>query len=204
MILRNAVEADIEAVVRVHQRAFEGFFLTRLGPLFLAELYRSFAFRPGGVLRVLCNEDGSIVGFAGGALEPARFFHNLKKQKALVFIMRSLPGLFRSPFLVIKKLWYAAFYKGEQPSELASAALLSSIAVSPAMMGRSLGKKLLLDFEDVVRGRGVNALFLTTDKSGNDNVVSFYLNSGYSIESGFVQADGREMLRLIKIWDAKE
>ena len=203
MMLRDAVESDIKDIVSVHQRAFDGFFLTKLGPLFLTELYRSFGFRQGGVLRVLCNEEGHIVGFAAGALEPASFFHDLKKERALAFLWRASPGLLRNPVLVVKKLWYAAFYKGEEPTKLVGAALLSSIAVSPDMMGKSLGKKLLLDYEDVARDRGVSALFLTTDKNGNDDVVSFYLNTGYSIESRFVQADGREMLRFIKILGEK-
>lgn len=198
MIIRDATEGDLPEIVAVHQKAFDGFFLTRLGPAFLKELYNAFAFRAGGVLRVLCSEDGRVIGFAGGTVEPGSFFRSLKREKALAFVLRALPGLIKNPVLVLKKLWYAVFYKGEKPSTLSEAALLSSIGVVPEMAGQSLGKKLLADFEAVVGTKGVDSLFLTTDKCGNDNVVAFYLKSGYEVESEFVQADGRKMLRLIK------
>lgn len=200
MIIRDATEDDLPEIVAVHQKAFDGFFLTRLGPAFLKELYSAFAFRASGVLRVLCSEDGRIIGFAGGAVEPDNFFPRLKKERALAFLVRALPGLIKNPVLVFKKLWYAVFYRGEKPSSLSQAALLSSIGVTPEMAGQSLGQKLLSDFEEVVGAQGVDSLFLTTDKCGNDNVVAFYLNNGYKVESEFVQADGRKMLRFIKIF----
>jgi ribosomal protein S18 acetylase RimI-like enzyme len=200
VIIRDATEDDLPEIVVVHQQAFDGFFLTRLGPAFLNELYKAFAFRNGGVLRVLCSEGGRILGFAGGTVEPGSFFHGLKKEKALAFLLRALPGFIKNPLLVLKKLWYAVFYKGEEPSTLSKAALLSSIGVLPEMAGQSLGKKLLADFEEVVVAKGVDSLFLTTDKCGNENVVAFYLKSGYEVESEFVQADGRKMLRLTKIF----
>jgi len=201
MTIRDATENDLPQIVAVHQRAFDGFFLTKLGPDFLHQLYDAFAFRRGGVLRVLCSEDGRVVGFAGGAVDPDSFFQGLKKEKGFVFLIRSIPGLLKNPILVLKKLWYAVFYKGEVPSILSQAALLSSIGVEPEMVGKSLGKKLLADFEEVVHSRGARSLYLTTDKLGNDNVVAFYIKSGYKIESEFVQADGRNMLRLIKIFN---
>lgn len=198
MIIRDATENDLPQIVSVHQKAFDGFFLTKLGPAFLCQLYDAFAFRRGGVLRVLCGEDGRIVGFAGGAIEPDSFFRNLRKEKGFAFFVRALPGLMKNPVLVLKKLWYAVFYKGEVPSTLSQAALLSSIGVAPEMAGKSFGRQLLNDFERVVYDKRANSLFLTTDKHGNDSVVAFYLRNGYKIESEFIQADGRNMLRLIK------
>lgn len=199
MRIRDAKKEDLQDVVAIHQKAFDGFFLTKLGPAFLRQLYDAFAFRRGGVLRVFCSEDGRIVGFAGGAIEPDSFFRDLKNEKGFAFFIRALPGLIKNPILVFKKLWYAAFYKGEAPSALSQAALLSSIGVTPEMAGKSLGKKLLTDFEEVVHSKGADSLYLTTDRHGNDNVVAFYLKSGYKVESEFVQTDGRHMLRLVKI-----
>lgn len=201
MIIRDATKNDLLQIVIVHQKAFDGFFLTKLGPTFLHQLYDAFSFRRGGILRVLCSEDGRIVGFAGGAIEPDSFFRCLRNDKGLVFFICAIPGLIKNPILVLKKLWYAVFYKGEAPVALSKAALLSSIGVIPEVAGKSLGKKLLTDFEKVVNSKGAESLYLTTDKLGNDNVVAFYIKSGYKIESEFVQADGRKMLRLIKIFN---
>lgn len=201
MKIRNATEDDLPYVVDVHLRAFQGFFLTQLGPGFLRELYRAFAFRPAGVLRVVSNEDGRIVGFAGGTLSPETFYRALKKEKLVVFFLKALPGLLRNPIVVVRKLWYALFYKGEEPSSIGGAALLSSIAVDQDMAGKSLGKRLLQDFENEVKNKGAKSLFLTTDKYGNDHVVDFYLANGYSVESEFIQSGGREMIRFLKIFN---
>lgn len=198
MLIRNASASDIADIVSIHQKAFDGFFLTKLGSTFLTELYSAFAHRPGGVLRVLCSENGVVVGFAAGALEPSKFFSSLRRTRALAFFVGALPGLMRHPVLVLKKLWYAVFYKGEVAPALSEAALLSSIAVLPDLAGRSLGKKVLSDFESCIKDNGVSSLFLTTDKFGNEGVVSFYLNNGYEVESEFLQADGRIMLRFVK------
>lgn len=198
MLIRDALEKDISEVVDAHTKGFVGFFLTLLGRSFLSELYNAFAFRKYGILRVLCDENGNVVGFAAGTTKPAEFYQSLRRDKALLFLIKALPGLISNPYLVIKKLWYALFYKGEKPSNLANSALLSSIAVLPEMAGQSLGKKLLLDFEESVKTLGCDSLYLTTDKYGNDGVIAFYERNGYKISSEFIQADGREMLALFK------
>lgn len=198
MKIRSAQLEDISDIVDVHIKGFYGFFLTLLGKKFLSELYRAFAFRDSGVLRVLCDENDNIIGFAAGTVNPAEFYRDLRKDKAISFLFKALPGLVNNPILVIKKLWYALFYKGEKPLTLLNAALLSSIAILPELSGRSLGKKLLVDYEECVKSLGCVSLYLTTDNDGNDGVVTFYKRNGYGIESEFVQADGRKMLTLFK------
>lgn len=198
MKIRSAQLADIPSIVDVHIKSFEGFFLTLLGKYFLSELYEAFAFRDTGVLRVLCDEDGNVIGFAAGTVNPAKFYSGLRKDKAIFFLLKALPSLISNPILVIKKLWYALFYKGEKPFALSNSALLSSIAILPDLSGRSLGKKLLVDYEESVKSLGCVSLYLTTDMSGNDGVVTFYERNGYGVESEFLQADGRKMLTLFK------
>ena len=147
MILRDAIIDDIPYIVDVHLRSFEGFFLTSLGPCFLNELYRAFAFRQDGVLRVICDDQGRVFGFASGTLSPTNFYQSLKRERSLHFLIKAVPSLFRSPKLVIRKLWYGFFYKGEKPSSLQDSALLSSIAIAPERSGESFGSILLRDFE---------------------------------------------------------
>jgi GNAT superfamily N-acetyltransferase len=198
MNIKSAHHKDISSVVDVHMKGFKGFFLTLLGRGFLAELYKAFAFRENGVLRVMCDDYDNVVGFSAGTIKPVEFYKSLRSDKAFFFFMKALPGLIRNPYLVIKKLWYAIFYKGEKPSNLANSALLSSITVLPEKSGQSLGKQLLSDYEDCVKSLGCDSLYLTTDKYGNDGVIAFYKRSGYKISSEFIQAGGREMLTLFK------
>ncbi len=198
MKIRSAQPEDISNIVDVHIKGFEGFFLTLLGRGFLSELYKAFAFRESGVLLVLYSDD-NIFGYVAGTVKPVEFYRNLRKDKAFSFFLKAIPSLLRNPYVVTKKLWYALFYKGEKPSNLSGAALLSSIAILPDSSGKYLGKKLLLEFEKSVKSLGCESLYLTTDKFGNDRVVAFYKRSGYEIESEFIQAEGRKMLRLFKM-----
>lgn len=198
MLIKQASDQDINEIVHVHLSAFNGFFLTMLGPVFLRGLYQAFLSRQHGIMQVAVTNDGRIVGFAAGTSHPQLFFSQLRKDKWLSFLLRALPGMLKNPVMVIKKLYHAAFYKGDRPASLSDVALLSSIAVLPEMAGKAVGKALLADYEQQVSAAGVSALFLTTDKFGNDNVVAFYQRAGYGIESEFTQPDGRQMLRLIK------
>ena len=200
MKIRSATINDISFVVDIHIEGFEGFFLTLMGKEFLSELYKAFALRNHGVLRVLCDENDRIIGFAGGSVNPVDFYRSLKKDKGWLFFIRAFPALILNPVLVFKKLWYSLFFKGEVPKDILNAALLSSIAVYPSILGKSCGTKLLLDYEETIKAAGFDSLCLTTDKNGNDAVVRFYKRNDYKIESEFVQADGREMLRLLKVF----
>lgn len=198
MMIRKATRDDLQQIVEVHLAAFEGFFLTMLGKPFLRKMYQAFSSEQYGVMRVAIDDEQRIVGFAAGTLAPDLYFPALRKKKWFAFLIAAIPGIIKHPIKVLRKLYYAMFYKGDKPATLEQTALLSSIAVLPAMAGKSVGKALLADFEQQIMQAGVNCLYLTTDKHGNDAVVGFYTKAGYQIESEFTQPDGRQMLRLTK------
>lgn len=197
MKLRIANERDIDAVANVHLAAFPGFFLTSLGRKFLSEMYRGFLNHPSGIFFV-AEEGGEVMGFAAGSSAPAAFFSELRRRRALFFLLWALPALLRHPTVVIQKLLSAIFYRGDKPTGLEGGALLSSIGVRPDAVGKSVGKRLLHDFENEAFSRGVDFVYLTTDEAGNDRVNKFYKNNGYRVESRFCQGASRTMLRYIK------
>ncbi|KRS21863.1 hypothetical protein AAY72_06340 [Alishewanella sp. WH16-1] len=198
MLIRAAKESDIDSVVIVHIKAFDGFFLTMLGEDFLRRLYTAFLLEKSGIFRVVTDSENNIVGFTAGTSAPDLFFSALRKKRWFSFLVAAFPGVLKHPVKVLRKLYYALFYKGDKPAELLSSALLSSIGVLPEMSGKSIGKVLLADFEQQVRLVNGSCLYLTTDKFGNESVVCFYTKAGYKVESEFTQPDGRQMLRLIK------
>lgn len=197
MKFRFANEHDIDAVANVHLAAFPGFFLTSLGRKFLSEMYRGFLSHPSGIFLV-AEEKGEVLGFAAGTSSPAAFFSELRRRRSFFFLLWAIPPLLRNPKVVIKKLLTAIFYRGDKPSGLEGGALLSSIGVRPDVFGKSVGKRLLQDFENEAFSRGVGFIYLTTDEVGNDRVNKFYENNGYLVESKFRQGASRTMLRYIK------
>ena len=198
MKIRQATSADIEAVSRVHIAAFPGFFLTRLGFGFLCELYRGFLNHAEGVLMVAEADDGELIGFVAGTTAPDRFFADLRRARALHFVLHAVPALIRSPSLVAAKLYSALFYRGDKPANLEGGSLLSSIGVAPGVVGKAVGMALLTRFEQEAFARGTPFVYLTTDAIDNDRVNHFYTRNGYVVESRFMQGGRRPMLRYMK------
>lgn len=198
MIFRKALAGDIDAVVRIHIKAFSGFFLTKMGYGFLCELYKGFLSHPAGVFIVGEADDGRLIGFAAGTLSPEHFFYDLRKKRAKHFLIHAIPALLKNPSLVFTKLYSAVFYRGDKPSDLEGGALLSSIGVLPDVVGKAIGSELLSRFESEVFSTGAPFVYLTTDEVGNERVNAFYARNGYAVESRFMQGGKRPMLRYFK------
>lgn len=196
MEVRDAIYDDVERIVEIHINAFEGFFLTFLGPKFLGLLYKGFIDK--GVLRVAVV-DSDVIGFSAGTEQPELFFSNLRKEKWLLFFLAAVPSLIKKPSLVIKKLYGAIFYKGDSVARINNSFLLSSLAVDPCSEGKGIGKFLINDLNELLSGKRTSeTIYLITDKNENGSVLGFYNKCGFSIESEFKQSGQREMLRLIK------
>ncbi|GLR25197.1 GNAT family N-acetyltransferase [Limnobacter litoralis] len=181
--IRAAQPMDIPAVVSVHQSAFKGFFLTRMGPAFLRVLYRGFLNDPTGVFLVACRvaSPDEAVGFVAGTTAPATFFRDQLRKHWIRYLAAAFFPLLMSPSLVIQKLWSALFYRGETLPELPNAALLSSLGVLPQLQGAGLGNQLVKSFLNVCKEKGLPAVYLTTDQSDNDKANAFYQRCGFRL-----------------------
>ena len=196
--IRNATAGAINIVSKIHIDAFPEFFLTRLGYGFLCELYRGFLNLPEGILLVAEDAWGEVIGFVAGTVAPDHFFAELRRARAVHFVLHAIPALIKQPPLVAAKLYSALSYRGDKPARLDGGALLSSIAVAPGAVGKAVGKALLERYEDEASARGAPFVYLTTDEVGNDLVNHFYTRNGYVVESRFMQGGTRPMLRYIK------
>ena len=197
MKIRRATLSDVQNVTKIHIAAFPGFFLTSLGKGFLRELYSGFLSLPSGIFLVAENQ-GQLIGFAAGTSDPESYFSELRKRRGVFFLLSAIPAVLRHPLLVMKKLYGALFYRGDEPADLKNAALLSSIGVLPEAFGAGVGRELLEKFEEIAFSHGAQFVYLTTDETGNDRVNAFYRKCGYREESRFLQQANRPMLRYVK------
>jgi len=186
---------DIMPAVQVHMLAFPTFFLSTLGPRFLAEFYGSFLDDAQGKGVVAEDSRGHIIGIAVGAVKPAGYFRRLLLRRWWAFGIASLGLLLRQPS-VVKRLARAAFYRGDAPPG-GERALLSSIAVHPDAQGRGLGRQLMQRWIATVKECGAKACYLTTDRQSNASVNAFYLRQGWCLESTYRTPEGREMNRYV-------
>lgn len=187
---------DLSSIVDIHLDAFRGFFLTSMGRRFLTRLYAGFASFPGGILYVV-KVNGEIRGFVAGTSVPNNFFKHLLVRQWYGFLLDSLPGFFRNPFLVFAKCGSAVFYRGEAPKSIPNAALLSSIAVSPLVSGMGLGQKLVSAFLDQAKASGCDFVYLTTDSHNNESVNLFYQKCGFKLLDKIHRSPERIMNRWI-------
>lgn len=179
----------IEQCVRLHRQAFPDFFLSQLGPRFLAEFYRAFLDAPDAVTGVAVDGEGRVLGVLVGTTRPGGFFSRLLKQRWFAFAGTSLVLILRRPS-AIPRLLRAVRYRGEVPLEV-TGALLSSICVAPEGQGRGIGSLLLRHFEESIRSLG--SAYLVTDRIGNDATNAFYVRNGWWLVGSYETPEGRAM-----------
>lgn len=187
-----ATLSELGSVAGVHLSTFEGFFLESLGPRFLEELYRGFILDPSG-LCLVAVEDSRVVGFVAGTTQPEQFFRRLLRRRWYAFVLAGATSFALHPIRVGKKFLSALRYRGEKPVGIPSAALLSSIGVTPSRKGIGIGKLLITAFCERVKASGTPIIVLSTDRDKNDAVNQFYLTNGFRLHSSYLKERSRWM-----------
>jgi len=181
--IQEAETADLPAIVRTHQAAFERFFLTQLGPAFLRGYYETVLEYQHGIVLVAVKDE-SVAGFVAGFIDPPGFYSLLRK-KRLRMGLAALPWLIMHPANLVRALWnYRLMLDGLRKTgpNVVQVAELSSIAVRPDGQDVGTGKQLLGAFVDAARGSGAARVTLTTDAAGNDAANQFYGRAGFTLE----------------------
>lgn len=186
---------DIEAVVKVHNSAFKGFFLTELGPDFLKLYYHSVAKAPDGILIGAYHND-RLIGFCAACTECSGFNTRLIKSDIISFSLIGLKLLFTRPKALIR-LSKNLTKKGSVADDGHYAELMS-IAVDKETQNSGAGKAMMDCLEKTLKQNNVTRLSLTTDKLNNDNTLAFYEKRGFRQMYVFTTYPDRIMYRLIK------
>lgn len=200
--IRNMSTVDLNDVIKIHIKAFPGFFLTLLGSNFLNRLYKNFIYDTFSICMV-AEMNLSIKGFVVGNLKPDKLFRNMLIRQGFLFLIYSVQALIRNPSLVFRKLIYALSYRGERPEGFVHPALLSSIGVDPLGKAKGVGSHLIRAFCWEAFSKGSDVIYLTTDKDHNELVNSFYVKNGFKILDIIESTKGRKMNRYIKLPNEK-
>jgi len=191
--IQRMAECDAPAAARVHAAAFPDYFLTRLGPRFLAALYRRLA-RDAGSTAWVAQADGDVVGFAAGVMDRRRFTHG--------FVRRCWPAL--AACVAGRALTHPAvawemasrvprlFRGGRAAGEPIEAATLLSIGVLPAHRGRGVGRQVMAACVEGLREMGARRVLLETDAQ-NAAANAFYVRCGFRLHRETRLEGGRAM-----------
>jgi len=196
MKIREIEPDEIEQVLTVHQKAFEGFFLTSLGENFLKIYYNAIRENDRGIL-LGCFENEQLLGFCAATTLSSGFNSYLIKKDFIEFSRIGIKLLFSKPKGLIRL--FKNFTKSNPSvSDEGNYAELLSIGVSPTTQGKGVGKLLLSDLENILREKGIKQLSLTTDFHDNDKTLKFYKSLNYEVMYDFIAYPNRRMYRLIK------
>jgi ribosomal protein S18 acetylase RimI-like enzyme len=176
--IRQMSHSDLSQVVVIHQVAFKGFFLERLGPAFLKKYYQFVIDYDGSFAYVAEDEVGNTNGFVVGFIKPNSFYEQLK-QKKFKFFIPILKGLFARPsliFEILKSVLRVSSNAKKTEYEYGHVEL-SSIAALKNNIG--IGSFLMKEFINSCWEKDVKKITLTTNKENNEYAHNFYTKNGF-------------------------
>lgn len=196
VLIRKASIADVNEIVKIHCDAFNGFFLTSLGPEFLKFYYSCFI-KSAEAVTITAEEDGKIIGFASNTKVCKGFNGRLINNNLFPFGLLTLRLLVSSPSSLVR-LVKNLTKNGDYDEGNEDYAELCSLCVRSTAQGKGVGKMLLAYSELLMKEEGVTRLSLTTDYYNNESTVGFYHSMGYETLYEFFTYPNRRMYRLIK------
>ncbi len=181
---------DLKSVVRIHQKAFQDFFLTQLGYKFLYQYYKLIIRDKDSIAYVSCSNN-NISGFVCGSNNPEGFY-KLFLLSSHLFFFPLIVALFKNPMLIFRifSSLIKVFNNSNQESFPEGCAELSSIAV--VKKGGGTANNLLSAFSVEVRRKGTRYIYLNTNKERNERVHNFYKKNKFE-QIGIIRKNGREV-----------
>lgn len=193
--VRPATPADAAVIADIHGRLLPHGFFADLGPRFLRAYHRSFMASPHAVSIVACRDD-QVVGLIAGAMDATEHqryvirHHGLRLLAAGVAALAVRPGLL-SRFLTTRLGRYGrGLLRAARPAQPGAdrptgdmrtgpVAVLTHVAVDPAMQGAGGGSALVDAFVDEVRreGRAERIELVTLAEEG---ASAFYARLGWT------------------------
>ena len=180
----------INAIVDIHMKTFEGFFLTFLGRGFLRQMYTSYCLHEPSELYV-AEEDGKPLGFVAYSADMSGLYKFMIKKKLIPFAWYALGGFLRRPSAFMRLV--RAFLKPGESRREENYIELSSIGVSPEVKSRGVGSMLISHVKDSVDFDTYEYISLETDAENNELANHFYKKNGFVLVREYETREGRKM-----------
>ena len=200
--LRKMIEADINSVVKIHEKSFQGFFLEKMGYHFLKAYYKIILSYEDSISYVAIDENNEIVGFVVGFVNPKEFYNKFQKSRVKLIFPIMIGIIFR-PYIIkeiLGNIKRVSSYQnnnnnnnnnddGKSDNDKIE---LSSIAVKTSSKG--IGSELLQIFINKSWQLGLKKIILTTDQDNNHHANAFYLKNGFR-QTGVEIRNNRKLIK---------
>ena len=177
---------DVGAVVEIHLAAFPAYFLTSLGPEFLALYYAEVVRSRLGIGFVFAR-DGRVLGFVAGEFSPGEFYRGLFLRRWYAFGFHALKAVATCP-AILRRIARQVSQRLDAPRS-ENVVRLASLAVAPEEQGRQSGRALVAAFIEHVRKRGGRTIVLEARKE-DPSVIQFYEQMGFKPVGGIARTPG--------------
>ena len=193
ILVKQLKKSDVgytDDIVRLHMKAFPGFFLTQLGRPFLTALYIGYLEdNESGIIVAEYGE--AVVGFVAYSNDYPRFFKQLIKKHIIRFAWCSALAAIRHPSFA--KRLFKAFKKSNSVVKNEKYVELASICVDPATENKGIGTKMIDYLKSIVDFDSFSYINLETDSYDNEEVNRFYIKNGFRLSDQYVTEEGRVM-----------
>lgn len=190
--VRAMALADVDAVVQIHSTALPDYFLTSLGPKFLALYYREVVRSRLGISLVFVR-DGGVVGFVTGELRPGTFYRQLFLRRWFAFGFYALGAVMRRP-RILPRIVRELGHRVEAPRG-EDVARLASLAVLPKVAGRGYGLALIAAGIDHARRCGATSIRLEV-KRENQTLIGAYQRMGFKVAGSAVKSPVETLIEM--------
>lgn len=180
----------VKEVVKIHELAFQNFFLTVLGTRFLNHFYTALVKRKDVLAIGYWDRDGHLTGFFVANYGHDGFYRSLSRENFFRFFFSTFRTFLLRPMLLRRLA--RSFSANNSGPRFENYAYLMSICVDPTLQNKGLGTLMLNDLINLIRKSGYKGVYLTTDAIGNSAVNSFYIRAGF-VKRGTIWQGKREM-----------
>ena len=169
--------AHAKAAARLHRGRIPTGFLSKLGSLFLRQLYAAIPSSPSGFGFVWQDPSGEVLGFITCAESTGRLYKQSLKRRGLLMALPLVKFVLRPSF--IKRMLETLRYPSEVSQELPQAEVLS-IAVARHAAGKGVGKALMSAALEGLTRRGIDNVKVAC-AAANDVANAFYRRCGFEL-----------------------
>jgi ribosomal protein S18 acetylase RimI-like enzyme len=171
-VIRAGTARDARRAAELHASAISEGFLPRLGPRFLARLYRTVVNDERSFLLV-AEDEGRIVGMIAGTEDVHALYRRFLRGEGIIAAVVAAPNVVRNLRSVLETLRYG----GSSTTELPPAELLA-VAVDEAARGKGAGRALVDALTSEFARRGTSSSKVVVG-AANDPALGLYRACGY-------------------------
>ena len=153
MLTRKIKSEESFQIARLHIDGIPTGFISSLGERFVTVLYEAIADSPYG-FGFVAEENGKVLGFVAFTTDINQLYRSIIFQKGIKFTFLLAGKMFS--IARIKKIFQTLFYPSRVKSSALPKAELLSIAISPDMRGKGIGRELIAKGFEECRKRGID------------------------------------------------